>query len=210
MGKKDPRVDAFITDSAGFAQPLLKHLRKLVHQACPEADETIKWRMPFFQYKGLLCGMAAFKQHVAFVFWRDVKGVVGKNKADVEKAMGQLGRITSRADLPSDAVLLGYLRQAVALRDSGKSPKPSAAKAKAKPAPAVPPELKAALAKNQKAAETFAAFAPSHRREYIDWITDAKREETRQRRIATAIEWLSEGKSQNWRYETKASGRQKT
>jgi len=202
MGKKDPRVDHYIAASADFAQPILKHLRKLVHEGCPDLEETIKWRMPFFQYKGLLCGMAAFKAHVAFVFWRDVKQVIESDKSD--EAMGQLGRIARREDLPADDTLLSSIRQAVALRDAPAAKAKTGARAKPKSEAPVPPDLKAALAKNQKASATFKAFPPSHRREYIEWIVSAKREETRNRRIATAVEWLSEGKSQNWRYEKNA------
>lgn len=194
MPTKDQRIDAYIDEADAFAQPILKRLRKLVHQGCPEVVETIKWHMPFFDYKGLLCGMAAFKAHCALVFWRDVKPKAAKPGA----AMGQFGRITSLEDLPKDAVLVDYVRQAVRTRDEGKvSRKPRPKPAKALPIPA---DLKAALATKPEATEAFAKFSPSHRREYIEWITGAKRPETRTRRVATALEWIAEGKPQNWKY----------
>lgn len=201
MGKKDPRVDAYIAASADFAQPILKHLRKVIHQGCSDLVETIKWGMPFFEYKGPLCGMAAFKQHAAFFFWRDVKDVIVEPKD--EGVMGQLGRIRTRADLPSEDLLRGYVSQAVALRDAPKALREPVTRPKVKPVPPVPAALKTALAKNPRASSAFAAFSPSHRREYIEWIMGAKREETRDRRIATAIEWIAEGKNHNWRYEKK-------
>lgn len=196
MGAKDPRVDEYISRSADFAQPILKRLRKLVHAACPKVEETMKWQFPHFMHEGrILCSMAAFKAHCAFGFW-DGKAVV--SDLPNEKAMGQLGRITSLADLPSDEVLKGYVKKALALRVSGKSlPKKKAAR----PEVEVPDYFLEALKKNKLALATFEGFSPSHRREYVEWITEAKREETRQRRIKQAVQWLAEGKGRNWKYE---------
>jgi hypothetical protein len=202
MATKDPRIDAYIENAAEFAKPILTRFRKLVHRGCPDAAETIKWRMPFFDYKGVLCGMAAFKAHCAIVFWRDIKVNVGTSSA---RGMGRLGRITSTADLPADSVLLGILRQAVVQRDHP-TPKPKLRRKPAKETP-VPPDLKQALAREPKATAVFHGFTPSHRREYIEWITDAKRPETRQRRIATTLEWLAAGKKHNWKYEAAASSK---
>lgn len=199
MPQNDPRIDRYIESKAEFAQDILSHLRKLVHQACPEIEESIKWNMPFFLYKGSpLCHMAGFKEHCAFGFWRDVH-VMPEGKAGSD-AMGDLGRISNRADLPKDSALIGYIRKAVEIRDLPVEKKPKLVR-KTKPLPPIPPELKAALAKNKKASAEFATFTLSHQREYIEWIADAKREETRAKRVATAIQWISEGKSQNWRYE---------
>jgi hypothetical protein len=200
MATTDPRIDAYIEKSAEFARPILQRLRKIVHQGCPAAVETIKWRMPFFEYKGLFCGMAAFKAHCAFFFWRDIE--VSPEFAKAEGGMGQFGKIASIGDLPKDAVILGIVRSGVKLRDATAA-RPKAAGASArKPAkePLVPADLKRALAGAAKAADTFKNFSPSHRREYVAWIMDAKRPETRAKRLATTIEWLSEGKPQNWRY----------
>jgi uncharacterized protein YdeI (YjbR/CyaY-like superfamily) len=201
MATQDPRVDAYIAEAAEFARPILKHLRKVIHQGCPEAAETIKWGCPFFDYKGLLCGFAAFKAHCSLFFWRDIDVSRWLQKTDTAGAgMGQFGKIASLKDLPKDAVLLACVRAAVEQRDSPASKK-KRARQPAKEPP-VPPELKKALAAktNAKAAATFKAFAPSHRRAYIDWITDAKQPATREKRLATTIEWLTEGKPQNWKY----------
>ena len=200
-GPRDPRVDAFIARSADFAQPILVHLRSLVHEACPAATETIKWGMPHFDHAGsILCMMAAFKGHCAFGFWHQgMEQIAGPHRASPEAAMGSLGRITSLADLPSDAVLKRLVRTAAKLIESGAPGRPRPAK----PATAlpVPADLAAALKKNAAAAKTFAAFPPSKRKDYIEWITGAKRDVTRQSRLATTIEWLAEGKARNWKYE---------
>ena len=198
MGKKDPRVDAYIAKSAEFARPILEHLRAVVHESCPRVEEDMKWSMPHFMYEGMLCGMAAFKQHCTFGFWKGSLVVGAEGQKD---AMGQFGCITSVKDLPSKKVLTGYVRQAMKLNED-KVPSPSRAKKKttARAEPVVPPELARALGKSRKARQTFEAFSPSHRREYIQWITEAKREETRERRVETTIEWLEEGKPRNWKY----------
>lgn len=197
----DPRVDAKIEAAAVFAQPILRHVRALVHKACPEAEETIKWSMPCFTYHGILCMMAPFKAHCAVVFWHDgMKTVLGADGEKSDDAMGSLGRITSMADLPRDAAMIRYIKQAAVLNASGV---PARAKAKQKPksADVVPAELAAALKKNSAAAATFNGLSPSGRRDYIEWITEAKREETKAKRLATTLEWLAEGKSRNWKYE---------
>lgn len=199
MAKKDPRVDAYIAEAAEFARPILKHLRKVIHQGCPEAVETIKWSCPFFDYHGLLCGFAAFKAHCSVFFWRDIDVDHYLPKTNTAGAgMGQFGKLTALADLPKDSVLLACVRSAVEQRTSPAS-KTKRARKPGKEVP-VPPDLKKALATNAKAAETFKNFAPSHRREYLMWITDAKRPETRAQRLATTLQWLAEGKPQNWKY----------
>ncbi len=198
MGTRDPRIDAYIEKSAGFAQPILTHLREVVHAACPEVEETLKWGMPYFMHHGMLCGMASFKQHATFTFWKGALVVDGQE--ETEKAMGQFGRITSVKDLPPRKVLAGYVKKAAKLNEEGAgTPRATAKVATAEPE--VPVELTAALRTNAKARATFESFSPSHRREYVQWIFEAKREETRARRVATAVEWLSEGKSRNWKYE---------
>jgi uncharacterized protein YdeI (YjbR/CyaY-like superfamily) len=200
MAKKEPRVDAYIAKSQPFARPILKHLRSVVHQGCPDCEEAIKWGMPHFAYKGMFCGIAAFKQHAAFWLWKG-KLIVDPKHSPSSKAMGNFGRITSLKELPPKATLVGYVKRARALKDAGvKSVRP--ARTPRKPLP-VPADLKAALAKNAKARATFADFAPSHRREYIEWITGAKAADTRLRRLTTAIALMAAGKSQNWKYEKK-------
>lgn len=199
MGKKDRRIDAYIAKSADFAQPILTHLRAVVHSACPDVEETLKWSMPAFMHNGILCGMAAFKQHAAFNLWKGNR-IVGSDGD--RAAMGQFGRITSISDLPSKKVLIGYIRQVAALNaervNTPKTRKPPLAK---RPIPTTPPaDLAAALKKNARARATFASFSPSHKREYIDWIVEAKRDETRERRLRQAIEMLAEGKTRNWKY----------
>jgi hypothetical protein len=199
MATKDPRVDSYIEESAEFARPILKHLRKVIHQGCPAAAETIRWGCPFFEYHGLLCGFASFKAHCSLFFWRDIDVSRWLAKTNVAGAgMGQFGKMTSMADVPKDSVLLACVRAAVEQRDAPAS-QTKRARQPAKELP-VPPDLKKALAANAKAAATFRNFAPSHRRAYLDWISEAKQPATRERRLHTTIEWLTEGKPQNWKY----------
>ncbi len=202
MGKRDPRVDAYIERSADFAKPILNELRRAVHAACPGAEEDMKWSFPHFMYKGMLCSMAAFKQHAAFGFWKGSL-VIGDASRNSE-AMGHLGRITSVADLPPRETLAGYIRTAAALNNNGvKVARP--ARKTPRRAARVPADFAAALGKNRKAGAAFEQFPPSHKREYIEWIAGAKTAETRARRLSTAIQWIAEGKSHNWRYERKGS-----
>lgn len=198
MSQTDPRIDAYIAKSAEFARPILRHLRELVHQGCPEVEETIKWSMPAFVCNGLLCMMAAFKQHATFNFWNGNNVVGGAQKTE---AMGQFGRITSLSDLPPDRVMLGYIRRAASLKKGGVEP-PS--RERSTPGPrrelAVPDFFIKALKNNRKAHANFEGFSYSHKKEYIEWLTDAKREETRQKRLKTALAWIATGKPQNWKY----------
>jgi len=192
MARKDPRVDAYIAKSAKFAQPILKRLRALVHAGCPDVVETTKWSFPHFEYKGVLCSMAAFKEHCAFGFWNRAMKIPGK-----KGAMGQFGSIKALSDLPADKVMLGYIREAARLNEIGRKVGPI--RRKLKPLP-VPPELRAALKENPPALARFESFSPSHRREYNEWIGEAKTDETRRNRTETAIGWIAEGKSRNWKY----------
>jgi uncharacterized protein YdeI (YjbR/CyaY-like superfamily) len=197
MGKKDPRVDAYIARAGDFAKPILTRLREAVHSACPDVEEAMKWSFPHFMYRGMLCSMASFKEHAAFGFWKG--SLILGNKSKNAEAMGQLGRLTSVSDLPPTGVLAGYIKKAVALNDAGvkvaRVPKRTAPKP-----PRVPADLAAALKKSPKAHTAFTAFSPSHRREYIEWITEAKSADTRARRLQTAIGWMAEGKARNWKY----------
>ena len=199
MGKRDPRVDAYIGKSADFARPILSEIRSVVHDACPDVEETIKWSTPTFMYKGMLCGMASFKAYCTFGFWKSPL-VLGDDAA--RDAAGQFGRLTKPSDLPSRKVLAGYIHKAMALNEDGvKLPsKPRAAKAKPL---RVPPDLTAALKKSTSARNAFETLSTSHRNEYVEWITEAKAEDTRKRRLNQAIEWMAEGKSRNWKYESK-------
>jgi uncharacterized protein YdeI (YjbR/CyaY-like superfamily) len=195
MGTRDPRIDAYIERSADFAKPILRHLREIVHEACPDVEETIKWGAPYFAYEGLLGGMAAFKEHCAFGFWKGALVVDDQGKS--AEAAGHLGRITKISDLPPKKVLVGYMKKAVALNESGEKVARKPKRVKELP---VPEYLTAALKKNRKALATFEGFTPSHRREYVEWITEAKREDTRQRRLEQAIEWMAEGKPRHWKH----------
>lgn len=197
---KNPAVDAYIAKSAEFAQPILARLRALMHKTCPQIEETIKWGVPHFEYKGVVANMAAFKQHASFGFWKQrlMDDPAGFFPAADDSSMG--GRkIRAMSDLPSDAVLVRYIKAAVALNEQGvKVPRP----ATARKAPVKPPsDLQAALTKNAKARATYDALTPSKQREYVAWLTEAKREATRQTRLATAIEWLAAGKSRHWKYQ---------
>jgi len=204
MGKKIKQVDAYIVKSADFAKPILIHLRELVHKACPEVHEVIKWGFPNFDYKGVMCSMAAFKEHCSFGFWKasfmnDPKKIL---QVSDRGSMGNFDRITSLKNLPSDKILLDFVRQAAELNELG-------VKRKVKVTPKgsktidTPDYFAKALKKNKIAEEIFENFAYSHRKEYIIWFEEAKTEETRNKRIAQAIEWISDGKGRNWKYEKK-------
>jgi uncharacterized protein YdeI (YjbR/CyaY-like superfamily) len=203
----DPRVDMYVAKAKPFAQPVLEHLRELIHKGCPRVGETVKWSMPFFEYGGVILGnMAAFKEHCSFGFWGKEIGAVLTEAGIVQPGgMGTLGRITSIKDLPSDKQMLSLIRQAAAFIDRGEYTSPMAARNKVvkppKPPIETPEELATALKKNKKAAAVFAAFSPGSRREYTEWIADAKRPETREKRVATAVEWIAEGKQRNWKYQ---------
>ena len=195
---RDPRIDAYIERAAPFAQPILMQVRELVHEACPQVEESIKWGMPSFSYAGgILCGMAAFKQHASFGFWKHAL-VVGEGEP--RDGMGSYGKMTSLKDLPPKKTLLAHVRKAMKLNEDGvKSPTPR--KAAPKPPPETPSDLVAALKQNKAAKASFDAFPPSCKREYVEWITEAKREQTRAKRLAQAVEWMAEGKRRNWKYE---------
>jgi uncharacterized protein YdeI (YjbR/CyaY-like superfamily) len=201
MGKRSPEIDAYVAEAPEFARPILKKLRTAFHAGCPGLEERLKWGMPSFEYKGLLGGMAAFKRHVAFGFWKsrlmaDFEKTFGRDPA----ASGMRARVESLADLPSKDVLVAFVREARRLNDEGiKEPKLARPKRSARVT--VPAALEAALAKNARARATFEGLPPSHKREYVEWITEAKREETRTRRIATTVTWLREGKTRNWKYD---------
>ncbi len=199
MAARDPRIDAYIAQSAEFARPILTHIREVVHAACPDVEETMKWSRPHFLYQGLLCGMSAFKEHCAIGFWKGA--LIVPNAQDAEEGMGQFGRITRIADLPPKKVLVGYVKKAMELNESGIQ-SPARAKPKTrKPEAVVPDDLAAALEKNPAASRVFAGFPPGQRREYIEWLTEAKTAPTRARRLETAVEWIAEGKTRNWKYQ---------
>ncbi len=196
--KTDPRFDAYVDRKAEFAKPILIHLREVVHAACPDCEEAMKWSSPSFMYKGeILAGMAAFKAHATFGFWRG--GLVVDKGNEMMSGMGQFGRLTSVEDLPPRRELEALVRKAMRLTDEGV--KPPRDKRPKEPF-AVPQDLRAAIDANAAAAATFAAFPQSAQREYVDWVAGAKRDETRSKRLAQAIEWLAEGKRRHWKYET--------
>jgi uncharacterized protein YdeI (YjbR/CyaY-like superfamily) len=201
----NPKVDAYIAKSQPFAQPILTHIRGLVHKACPEVEEVIKWSMPFFPVRGVILGhMAAFKQHCALGLWGpEMNAILNADGLHSENGMGSLGKITSLKDLPPDKKMLTYYRHAAELILTGQRTTSLVRPKEKKPKPAleVPAELTAALKKNKTAAKVFAGFSPSCQREYADWITEARRPETKEKRIAQAIEWIAEGKQRNWKYQ---------
>ncbi|RTL57352.1 MAG: hypothetical protein EKK37_15005 [Sphingobacteriales bacterium] len=201
MATKDKRIDAYIAKSADFAKPILNHLRELVHKACPDVVETLKWSMPCFEYKGMLCNLASFKQHCSFGFWKAslMKDKVLMETAQSEVAMGHLGRITSLKDLPSDKKITAWIKEAMKLNEEGK--KVVKAKPAVKQELIVPDYFISAVKKNKKAWTTYEAFSPSAKKDYVQWVTEAKSEETKNSRLAQAIEWMAEGKRRNWKYE---------
>jgi uncharacterized protein YdeI (YjbR/CyaY-like superfamily) len=196
--KSDKRVDTYIAKSAPFARPILEHLRALVHRVCPECEEKMKWSFPHFDYKGeMMCSMAAFKEHASFGFWKETLLADPKRMLKKEEGMGSFSKFRSLTDLPSDAIFSGFIRQAMKLNDAGTK----ISKSKSELAAAITPDyLTKALKKHSAAKKVFDAFSPSNKREYIQWLTDAKTEETREKRLATALEWMAEGKIRNWKY----------
>jgi uncharacterized protein YdeI (YjbR/CyaY-like superfamily) len=199
-------VDKYIASTPAYAQPILNHLRELIHKTLPETEEAIKWGHPFFIYRGLMLGnMAAFKQHCSLGLWgSDVQNKLRADGVFDQAAMGVLGKLTSVKDLPSDRDLMNYFRTAAAAIDSGartknySRPKPGTPK---RP-PEIPAALSSALKKNKAAASKFAAMPAGAQREYCEWIAEAKRDETRDKRVSTAVEWIAEGKRRNWKYES--------
>jgi uncharacterized protein YdeI (YjbR/CyaY-like superfamily) len=198
MGDRNPKVDAYIAKAKPFAQPVLEHLRELMHKGCPDVEESMKWSMPFFVYKGAnLANMAGFKEHCNFGFWDKALAGELRNSGD-----GPLRRITSLKDLPPDRQMLAWIRETAANVGRGEYQSPMAGRSPAsKPEAKIPPDFASALRKSKAAAASFKDFSPSCRREYIDWIEGAKREETRAKRIATAVDWIAEGKQRNWKYQ---------
>jgi uncharacterized protein YdeI (YjbR/CyaY-like superfamily) len=201
MGQKIPEVDAYIAKSAKFARPILTKIRQLFHEASPLIEEEMKWSFPHFVYKGIVGSMAAFKQHVSLGFWKAalMTDPLGLLHGVGETSMGRT-KIASLDQLPPDKQLLGYIREALALNESGAKVAKPKKNTKAKPEE-LPDDLAAALQKNKKAKTAFAAFSPSHRKEYVEWITEAKQEATRKKRLQTALEWMAEGKSRHWKYQ---------
>jgi uncharacterized protein YdeI (YjbR/CyaY-like superfamily) len=198
MDSRDPRVDAYIEKAAPFAQPILRHLRDTIHAASPEIEEAMKWSFPHFMHHGILCSMAAFKEHCSFGFWKESL-VLGSADMPRDEAMGQFGRIQSISDLPPRDTLIAYVRKAMTLNEEGVGV-PGKAAGKERAELEVPELFRLALERHPEAAAAFEGFSPSHRREYVEWIAEAKREETRDRRIQTALQWLAEGKPRNWKY----------
>src|ERR1051326_1653616 len=204
MATKDKRIDAYIEKAKPFAQPILKHLRKLVHQACPDVEETIKWSFPCFDHKGPFVSMAAFKEHAVFGFWKskllkDPKGYLGERSNQGGEAMGNLGRLGSLRDLPPDKVILDFIRQAKKLNDEGTKLPPKKV-SKEKKEISTPDYFLRELKGNKKATTNWEAFSYSKKKEYIEWIVGAKTDETRNSRMETAVEWISENKIRNWKY----------
>ena len=195
--KTDPRVDAYVDDKAAeFAKPILRHLRAMVHEACPDCEETLKWGMPTFMYKGkILASFASFKAHASFGYWNDT---MLREDEKSREAMGQFGRLASLDDLPPRDALVALTRKSMALIESGAKPE----RQRAPKAPlTVPQDLRAAIDAAPAAKATWEAFPPSCQREYVEWVTEAKRDETRTKRLNQTIEWLTEGKRRNWKYE---------
>jgi len=199
MANRDSRVDAYIAKSADFAKPILKYIRDVVHAAVPDVEETMKWSFPHFDYKGIMCSMAAFKEHCVFGFWKAplVLGDLGNREA-----MGHFGRLMTVKDLPAKKEFIALVKKAAQLNEKGvKLARPKRAPRKEVD---TPDDLAAALKKDKKAQSTYEKFTPGHRHEYVEWISEAKTKETRQRRLDQAVEWMSEGKARNWKYMRKS------
>lgn len=199
MPSRDPRIDDYIARQADFARSILEYLRELVHEACPGVEETIKWSAPSFVHAGgIVCMMAAFKQHASFGYWQHAL-VMGEEAP--REGMGSYGKLAALSDLPPRETLLAHVRMAARLNEEGVKSSGVRKAAAPRPAPEAPADLRAALRANPKAKAVFEAFPPGQQREYIDWIAGAKREDTRVKRLAQAVEWMAEGKRRNWKYE---------
>ena len=200
MGKRDRRVDAYIAKSQEFAKPILTYLRDVIHEGCPDVVETMKWSSPTFEHYGIMVGFQAFRQHCVLGFWKSpLLALNGKPLSkELVSGAGQFGKLTSVRDLPSRSKLVKLVRDAAKLNESGVSvPR----RPRSVPTPVkVPADLSKALHTNARAKTTFESFSLSHKREYVEWIAEAKTPETRRRRLDTTIGWLSEGKSRNWKY----------
>jgi uncharacterized protein YdeI (YjbR/CyaY-like superfamily) len=200
MPQKNKRIDAYIAKSQDFAKPILKHIRELVHKACPDVQETMKWSFPHFEYySGTVCSTASFKEHCSFTFWK-AKLMKDPHKIfpKVKESMGHLGKIKSVKDLPSDKIMIEYIKEAAKLNKDGV--KVHSKKPKEKKELVIPDYFTKALRKNKKALKTFNDFSYSHKKEYLEWITEARTEDTRNKRLSTTIQWLAEGKNRNWKY----------
>lgn len=199
----EPRIDAYIAKSAPFSQPIMERLRSLIHEVCPDVEETIKWGMPAFYFHGPMCSFAAFKQHCTFGFWKssllhDPSGVLNSE----QEAMGSFGKMTSVKDLPPDKILKALIKDAMRLNEEGvKIPTATRKRGMVKEAIPEPEYFTALLAKNKSAKATWDGFAPSHRREYLEWITEAKTEPTREKRLTQTMDLLAEGKQRHWKYQ---------
>jgi len=193
----DPRIDAYIAKAAPFAQPILSHVRKRVHSVLRDVEETLKWSMPSYTVSGkIVLITAAFKAHMALNFWR---GQELRGESANADAMGQFGKITSLDDLPPDAELDRLIREAAEL--AATAPAPRKVKHEPKPPAELHPEFAKALEANPQAQAVLEGFPPSARREYVDWIAEAKQDSTRAKRVVDAVAWLSEGKRRHWKYE---------
>lgn len=194
---RDPRIDAYIAAAQPFARPILSHIRDVIHAASPDVTETIKWSRPFFEHQGrMFAALGAFKAHASLVLWR--MGETGGATSREQEGMGQFGRLTRLADLPDDGALTRLIREAIAAIATGTPARP---KKPPRSDLTVPDALAAALADAPAAKATFDGFSPSNRRDYCEWIGEAKRPETRAARVAQAIAWLAEGKPRNWKYQ---------
>jgi uncharacterized protein YdeI (YjbR/CyaY-like superfamily) len=192
--RSDPRIDAYIARAQPFARAILQTVRKRVHAVVPDIEETMKWSHPTYCKGGkILLGTASFKEHAVVNFWRGQE-LGFETKAG---AMGQLGKLGSADELPAE--LDAMIARAAEL--SSAAPAPRKTKYEPKPAPEMHPEFAAALGNAPQAKAVLDGFTPSARREYLEWIAEAKQDATRQKRIATAVEWLAEGKKRNWKYE---------
>ena len=193
----DSRVDDYIAKAAPFARPILRRIREVVHAGCPEVEETMKWSFPHFMHHGILCSMASFKSHCAFGFGKEelMTGTTGAGGAVTH----QFGRVTSVKDLPPKAAFVRLVKEAVRLNEDGVKPPPRSTPDRSRSVRA-PADLLAALRNNPEARTAYEEMSPSHKREYIEWITEAKRDETRKRRVAQAVEWIAEGRIRDWRY----------
>ena len=198
MPSTDSRIDDYIAGAGEFARPILSRVRKLIHEVCPSVTETMKWGSPFYEHHGVLVGTPAFKKHCALIFWKDK--LIFKDVPTENNPSKRLRKLTSIEELPDDTTLIRYIEKSIELNEAGVK-EPVRSKPNSKKRLVVPKYLQDALNKSKRTLAAFENLSPSCKREYVEWLVDAKREETRAKRLATAVKWIAEGKNRNWKYE---------
>jgi len=202
LPSSEPEVDAYAEGVEAFAKPILAHLRGLIRATCPEVVETLKWGIPHFDYRGeMMCIFAAYRSHCAFSFWKSALMSDPRLKASIDLPASKrfMGKLRSLADLPVDAELTAWIREAMLLNEQGAKVAPRKTSAAPKIVVA-PPAFVERLAASPSVKAMFESKSASFQKEYNVWIAEAKTEATRDKRINEALAWIAEGKGRFWKY----------